>query len=96
MTNNQEFKDFVNKVRESSDIFSVISRYLTLNKKGNQYWACCPFHNEKTPSFTVSPEKGFFYCFGCHAGGNVFKFISMIENISYFEVVKLHGYRIAS
>ena len=94
MTNNQEFKDFVNKVRESSDIFSVISRYLTLNKKGNQYWACCPFHNEKTPSFTVSPEKGFFYCFGCHAGGNVFKFISMIENISYFDAVKLQAERL--
>ena len=94
MTDNQEFKDFVNKVRESSDIFSVISRYLTLNKKGNQYWACCPFHNEKTPSFTVSPEKGFFYCFGCHAGGNVFKFISMIENISYFDAVKLQAERL--
>ena len=94
MVDNQEINEFVNKVREHSDIFSVVSRYVTLKKKGSQYWGCCPFHNEKTPSFTISPEKGFFYCFGCHVGGNIFKFISLIENISYFEAVKLQAERI--
>ena len=94
MFDNEEMNAFVDKVRESSDIFSVISKYVPLKKKGNQYWGCCPFHHEKTPSFSVSPEKGFFYCFGCHTGGNVFKFLSLIENISYFEAIKLQAERL--
>ena len=57
----------------------------------NRYWGCCPFHHEKTASFSVVPDKGFFYCFGCHAGGNAFKFISLIENISYFDAIKLQA-----
>lgn len=91
---NSETDDFVEKVRERSDIYSVVSRYVPLTFKGGRYWACCPFHGEKTPSFTVTPDKGLFYCFGCHVGGNVFKFISMIENISYFEAVKLQAERL--
>ena len=55
------------------------------------YFGLCPFHHEKTPSFSVVPDKGFFYCFGCHAGGNVFKFISLIENVTYFEAIKLQA-----
>ena len=94
MLDKEEMNLFVNKVREHSDILSVISKYVSLKSRGGQYWGCCPFHSEKTPSFTVSPEKGFFYCFGCHAGGNVFKFISLIENISYFEAVKLQAERL--
>ena len=94
MFDNDEMNAFVDRVRESSDIFSVVSKYVPLKKKGNSYWGCCPFHNEKTPSFSVSPEKGLFYCFGCHAGGNVFKFISLAENISYFEAVKLQAERV--
>lgn len=92
--NNTEMDEFVSRVRERSDIYAVVSRYLQLNFKGGRYWACCPFHEEKTPSFSVAPDKGLFYCFGCHAGGNVFKFISMIENISYFEAVKLQAERL--
>lgn len=92
--NNEELNEFVIKVRESSDIIAVISKYVPLKRRGNAYWGCCPFHSEKTPSFTVSPEKGFFYCFGCHAGGNLFKFISLAENISYFEAVKLQAERL--
>ena len=94
MFDNDEMNTFVDRVRESSDIFSVVSKYVPLKRKGNKYWGCCPFHNEKTPSFSVSPEKGFFYCFGCHVGGNVFKFISLVENISYFEAVKLQAERL--
>ena len=91
---NAELNDFVEKVRERSDIFSVVSRYTKLNLKSGKYWARCPFHNEKTASFTVTPEKGLFYCFGCHVGGNVFKFISLIENVSYFEAIKLQAERL--
>ena len=91
---NAELNNFVEKVRESSDIVSVISKYVRLNFRGGKYWACCPFHSEKTASFSVTPEKGFFYCFGCHEGGNVFKFISKIENVSYFEAVKIQAERL--
>ncbi len=89
-----ELDEFVNKVRERSDIYAVVSRYIALNFKGGRYWACCPFHNEKTASFTISPDKGMFYCFGCHQGGNVFKFISLMENISYFDAIKLQAERL--
>lgn len=89
-----EIDEFVERVRERSDIYSVVSRYISLTFKNGRYWACCPFHGEKTASFTVAPDKGFFYCFGCHAGGNVFKFISMMENISYFDAVKLQADRV--
>ena len=91
---NSELNKFVEEVREHSDIVSVISKYVRLDLKGDKYWACCPFHNEKTASFSVTPEKGLFYCFGCHAGGNVFKFISMIENVSYFEAIKIQAERL--
>lgn len=86
--------DFVEQVRSSSDILSVISSYVHLKRRGNRYWGCCPFHNEKTPSFSVVPQQGFFYCFGCHAGGNLFKFISLIENISYYDAIKLQAQRL--
>lgn len=82
---------FVERVRADSDIVAVVSSYVALKKKGNRYWGCCPFHHENTPSFSVVPEQGFFYCFGCHVGGNVFKFLSLIENISYFEAIKLQA-----
>lgn len=91
---NAEYNSFVERVREQSDIVAVVSRYVQLTLRGGQYWARCPFHNEKTASFSVTPEKGFFYCFGCHAGGNVFKFLSMIENISYNDAIKLQAERL--
>ncbi len=89
-----EMEEFINAVRERSDIYDVVSRYVTLTLKNGRFWACCPFHEEKTPSFTVSPDKGIFYCFGCHEGGNVFKFISKMEHITYFEAVKLQAERL--
>ena len=61
--------EFVERVRSESDIVSVVSGYVPMKKKGNRYWGCCPFHQENTPSFSVVPDQGFFYCFGCHAGG---------------------------
>lgn len=80
--------DFIDRLRSESDIIRIISEYVPLKKKGKNYWGCCPFHHEKTPSFSVAPEKGFFYCFGCQAGGNVFNFLMRIENISFFDAVK--------
>lgn len=91
---NADLDNFVERVSERTDIYSVVSRYVQLKKKGGRYWACCPFHNEKTASFCVSPDKGFFYCFGCGTGGNAFKFLSLIENITYFEAVKLQAERL--
>lgn len=83
--------EFVARVRAESDILSVVASYVPLKRKGNRYWGCCPFHQEKTASFSVVPSEGFFYCFGCHAGGNVFKFISLIENVSYFDAIKMQA-----
>ena len=82
------YDEFIERVRSECDIVAIISDYVALKKKGKNYWGCCPFHNEKTPSFSVDPVRGFFYCFGCHAGGNVFNFIMKVENISYGETIK--------
>ncbi|MCR5756289.1 MAG: DNA primase [Selenomonas sp.] len=87
----EDMDEFVEQVTAQSDLLQVVQGYVPLKRKGNRYWGCCPFHGEKTPSFSVVPDKGFFYCFGCHAGGNVFKFLSLIENISYFEAIKLQA-----
>ena len=83
------YEEFIERLRVESDIVAIISDYVALKKNGKNYWGCCPFHSEKTASFSVTPDKGFFYCFGCQAGGNVFNFIMKIENIAFFEAVKL-------
>ncbi|MDR1195101.1 MAG: DNA primase [Endomicrobium sp.] len=81
--------DIIERVRLSSDIISVIREYLPDLKRAGRNWkACCPFHNEKTPSFVVSPEKGIFRCFGCNAAGDVFKFVMLMDNISWIESVR--------
>lgn len=84
-------EEFVERVRAGSDILSVASAYVSLKRKGRRYWGCCPFHQEKTASFSVTPDNGFFYCFGCHAGGDVFKFLMMAENVSFMEAVRLQA-----
>lgn len=81
--------DFVDKLRAQADIVAIISEYVPLKKKGRNYWGCCPFHQEKTPSFSVAPDKGFFYCFGCQAGGDMFRFLMRVENIGFADAVKL-------
>lgn len=80
--------DFLQKVRDNTNILDVVGAYVSLKKKGKRYWACCPFHQEKTPSFSVSPEDGLYYCFGCHAGGDVFSFVEKMENLSFTEAVE--------
>ena len=89
-----DLNEFVERVNERTDIYAVVSRYVPLKQKGGRYWGRCPFHEEKTASFSVSADKGLFYCFGCGAGGNAFKFLSLIENISYFDAVKLQAERL--
>ncbi|MCL2799133.1 MAG: DNA primase [Endomicrobia bacterium] len=81
--------DIIERVRLSSDIISVIREYLPDLKRAGRNWkACCPFHNEKTPSFMVNPEKGIFKCFGCNAAGDVFKFVMLMDNLSWVESIK--------
>ena len=78
----------VDVIRESSDILEVISQYVDLKQRGANYFGICPFHNEKTPSFSVAPSKQIYHCFGCNSGGNVFSFIMEYQNISFPEAVK--------
>ena len=85
--------DLVDRVRESNDILSVVSEYVQLKKVGGRYVGLCPFHAERTPSFTVSPDKQLFYCFGCHVGGNVFTFIMKLEGLTFREAVRRLGER---
>ena len=81
-------KDFIDRLVDDSDIVAVINHYVSLTKKGNNYTCCCPFHEEKTPSFVVSPQKAIFHCFGCGAGGNVLTFIKDIEGLNFVEAVE--------
>ena len=78
----------IEEIRLSASIIDVISGYVQLRKRGRNYIGLCPFHSEKTPSFTVSEEKQIFHCFGCHAGGNVYKFLMDYEKISFVEAVQ--------
>ncbi|MDC7300206.1 DNA primase [Agathobacter ruminis] len=80
--------DIIEEVRSKNDIVDVIGSYVKLEKKGSNYFGCCPFHAEKTPSFSVTPSKQMFYCFGCHKGGNVFTFLQEYENYSFGEALE--------
>lgn len=81
--------DLIEEIRMRNDIVDVISGYIKLQKKGNSYFGLCPFHNEKSPSFSVAPHKQMFHCFGCGEGGNVFSFIMKYENYSFLEALKV-------
>lgn len=80
--------EFLQQLKDRVNIVDVISSYVPLKKKGKNYWACCPFHHERTPSFSVSPDEGFFYCFGCHASGDVITFIEKIEHLDFSQAVE--------
>ncbi|MEI3491955.1 MAG: DNA primase [Blautia sp.] len=80
--------DIIEEVRQKNDIVDVVSQYVKLTRKGSSYFGLCPFHNEKTPSFSVTPGKQMYYCFGCGAGGNVFNFIMEYENYTFGEALK--------
>ena len=81
--------ELLEEVRSRNDIIDVISQYVVLKRSGRNYFGLCPFHNEKSPSFSVSPDKQIFHCFGCGVGGNVFHFIMKIENVSFVESIQI-------
>ena len=87
MNSSRFHPDTIEAIREQADIVDVVSEYVVLRKRGKDYQGLCPFHEEKTPSFTVSPSKQFYHCFGCGAGGNVFKFLMELGKQSFSEVV---------
>lgn len=81
-------EELVEEIRTKNDIVGVIGSYVSLKKKGSNHWGCCPFHNEKTPSFAVSESKQMYHCFGCGVSGNVYTFLMQYENFSFPEAVK--------
>lgn len=83
MIHNGFSSEFLDRVRAKNDIVDVVSKYVTLTRRGLNFWACCPFHNEKTPSFSVKQDGQFFKCFGCGESGNVFTFIMKMENVDF-------------
>lgn len=85
--------ELIEKIKDANDIVSVISEHVPLRKKGKTYWGCCPFHNEKTPSFSVTPEKGFYYCFGCGAAGNAINFLMNYEHCTFPEALEKLAHR---
>lgn len=85
----QRYSDeIIDEVRQNNDIVDIISQYVHLKRSGRNFFGLCPFHNEKSPSFSVSPDKQIFHCFGCGVGGNVFTFLTKIEGISFIEAVQ--------
>ena len=86
--------ELLEEVRSRNDIVDIISQYVTLKRKGRNFFGLCPFHNEKSPSFSVSPDKQIFKCFGCGKGGNVFHFLMNAENISFVEAVQILAERV--
>jgi DNA primase len=87
-------QEIIDEVRERNDIVEVISERVKLTRRGSNYFGLCPFHNEKTPSFSVSPDKQIFYCFGCQSGGNVITFIMKYENYSFTEALQYLAERV--
>ncbi len=82
-------EELIDDIKNSNDIVDIISQYVTLKRSGRNFFGLCPFHREKTPSFSVSPDKQIFHCFGCGAGGNVIHFISKIENVDFRESLEI-------
>ena len=80
--------EIIDEVRQTNDIVDIVSQYVHLKRSGRNFFGLCPFHNEKSPSFSVSPDKQIFHCFGCGVGGNVFTFLTRIEGISFIEAVQ--------
>ena len=83
-----DFNEFKERVRSASDITDIIGRYVSLKKAGAYYKGLCPFHNEKSPSFFVMPDDQYFYCYGCHKGGDVFTFLCDHDNLDFTEALE--------
>ncbi len=89
MRNRGYSADWLYELKQKNNIVSVVSKYVRLEKKGSKFWGCCPFHNEKTPSFTVDEGDGLFYCFGCKESGDVISFVQKYESCDFYEAVKI-------
>ncbi|MGI6162250.1 MAG: CHC2 zinc finger domain-containing protein, partial [Christensenellales bacterium] len=85
--------EWLEELRYKNDIVEIVSQYVTLKPKGKKHWGLCPFHGEKTPSFSVDAEKQFYYCFGCHAGGDVVHFVMGMEKLTFPETIELMAQR---
>lgn len=81
--------DFKQRLKDANDIVSVIGKYITVTRKGKNYWACCPFHHEKTPSFAINDAEQYYHCFGCGEKGDVFTFIQKYENVDFVEAMRI-------
>ncbi|HEY5485564.1 MAG TPA: CHC2 zinc finger domain-containing protein, partial [Candidatus Cryosericum sp.] len=84
-----EYKDYIADIGTKIGILDVINHYVKLRKQGRNYVGLCPFHHEKTPSFTVSPDKNMFYCFGCKASGDMLTFVRKVHNVSLPEAIEI-------
>ncbi len=84
-----EFSNFIRTLKQKNDIVEVLSGYVSLDRKGGQYWACCPFHHEKTASFAINEADQFYHCFGCQASGDVIKFVQEIESTDFMGAVRI-------
>jgi len=80
--------DKIEEIRNATDIVDVVGDFVSLKKRGSKFWGLCPFHSEKTPSFSVDPDHNMFYCFGCHKGGDVFTFVKEVDGVGFMEAVK--------
>ena len=87
-------EQFLEELNARTDIVDIVSNYVTLTKKGNRYWGLCPFHSEKTPSFSVSPDRQMYYCFGCHKGGGAVQFTMELEGVSFPDAVGILAQRV--
>ena len=85
----RDFQDFIRELKEKNDIVEVIGSYIPLERRGYNYWACCPFHHEKTPSFSVNAADGYYHCFGCGVSGDVIGFIKGYENVDFMQAVQI-------
>ena len=88
MAINKTYSEVIDEIRSRLDILDIVQSRVVLKKKGQNYWGCCPFHSEKTPSFCVNVQKGIFKCFGCGEGGDAISFLMKINNQSFPEVIK--------
>jgi len=85
--------DIIAEIKDRLDIVDVVSEQVVLKKSGRNFWGCCPFHKEKTPSFSVNPEKGIYKCFGCGEGGDAISFLMKTGNKSFYEVMSEQAQR---
>ena len=89
-----DFKEFLTTLKDKVNIIEVASGYLSLERRGGTWWACCPFHHEKTPSFAINEADKFYHCFGCGESGDVIKFVQSMENIDFMDAVKILAERV--